>query len=498
MTENHQPADSSANSPIHSAAVPEMKVVQPLYQKAAGAFQSQDLDGLQALEEGWFVEFKDRIPDTAKLARSISSFANSHGGLLVIGAKEEQKTRRLGNLTPMSRADADQTMVRAREAVTAHVTPPPYFEAKAVAVASLDSDVDARWIVVISVPRGDHGPYLHSNGCIYVRVGDAASPHALADLTQQERLWANSLGRKTRIKSRIEELSKQFQVGTPSIHLVILADDPGSFTRSLTFEDFRELALAPNAQHSCPIFDQVQTLDTSLLARRTEQQVDAAGLFWDFDLNRRLHFIQIPIATHFWSGQEFDNRGDLFNLPELGAKLRERSAPEQLMILNLLPALYFLSVIIWKVKAVHQREGYTGQLKFNACAVECKGTTPFLGTPAYFSEVEATGFPYVMRDVGFFSPLDAPSNWPSFEVHHNAGTDGITADIDVVTSFGAFSRIGKSLGVSTFLSLGHIESGDDESKSKFDPLPLVNLFLSLQSSSFSFTSQNNPKATRTV
>lgn len=498
MTENHPPTDSSINSAVEQAAVPEKKLVQPLYQKAASDFQSQDLDGLQSLEEGWFVEFKDRIPETAKLARSISSFANSHGGLLVIGAKEEQKTRRLGNLTPMSRVDADQTIVRAREAVTAHVTPPPYFEAKAVALASVDSDVDERWIVIISVPRGGHGPYLHSNGCIYVRVGDAASPHALADLTQQERLWANSLNRKTRIKSRIEELSKQFRVGTPSIHLVILADDPGPSTRSLTFEDFRELALAPNGPHSSPVFDQVQTLDTSLLARRTEQRIDAAGVFWDFDHSRRLHFIQVPIATHFWSGQEFDNRGDLFNLPELGAKLRERSASEKLMILNLLPALYFLSVIIWKVKAVHQSEGYKGRLKFNACAVDCKGATPFLGTPAYFAEVEATGFPYVMRDVGFFAPLDDLSHWPNFEVHHDVGANGISADLDLLTSFVAFSRIGQSLGVSTFLSLGHRASSDDEAIPKFDPIPLVNLFLSLQSSSFSFTSQNNPRATRTA
>lgn len=498
MTENPPPTDSDTAAPTAPSAMSDEKPLQPLYRKPAGDFQSKDLDGLKSLEEGWFVEFKDRAPDTAKLARSISSFGNSHGGLLVIGAKEEQKTRRLGSLTPMPQADAELCVVRAREAVTAHVAPPLYFEAKAVEIDSLDESVVERWIVVISVPKGNHGPYLHSNGCIYVRVGDSASPHALADLTQQERLWADSLGRKARIKSRIEQLSQQFRVGTPSVHLVILADDQGSTTRHVTLEDFREVALAPHAQQGGPIFDQVQTLDTSLVARRTEQQVDAAGVFWDFDRRRSLHFIQIPIATHFWSGQEFDNRGEHFNLAELASKLQARAVPGNLMILNLLPTLYFLSVIIRKINSLHQREGYRGQLKLNACAVDCKGTMPFLGTPAYFSEVEASSFPYVMRDVGFFGVLDDASTWLNFEVNHEAAPGDTVLQIDVPTAFGAFSQIAQSLGISPFLSLGVRSGSDDGADVTVDATPLATLFADLHSNSFSFTSQQNPKASRTA
>lgn len=497
MIENHPLDDSQIATSFDASEVPEQTLVQPLYQKSAKEFQSEDLNGLYSLEEGWFVEFKDRAPETAKLARSISSFANSHGGLLVIGAKEAQKTRRLQSFSPMSRADAEQAIIRAREAVIAHMTPAAYFEANAVEVATLDKSVDERWIVVISIPKGNFGPYLHSNGCIYVRVGDAAAPHALADLTQQERLWADSLGRKARIKSRIEQLSNQFQVGTPSIHIVVLADKPGYPTKSLTLEDFREVSLLPHASNCDPIFDQVQTLDTSVVARRTEQQVDACGIIWDYDKIRRLHFIQLPIATHFWSGQDFDNRGDMFKLPELGQKLSARSVPGRLMILNLLPTLYFLSVIIRKVKMLHQREGYKGQLKLNACAVDCKCAIPFLGTPAYFSEVDSTNFPYVMRDVGFFEPLDDFDNWNCFSVNYDNLPESGLSQMDTVTAFGIFSRIGQSLGISPFLSLGVSGSRDDE-KFRFDPAPLVGLFMSLLNGSFSFSSQHNPKSGRTA
>lgn len=115
MTENPPTNDSDTAAPNAPSAMSDEIPLQPLYQKPAGDFQSKDLGGLRSLEEGWFVEFKDRVPDTAKLARSISSFANSHGGLLVIGAKEEQKTRRLGGFTPMSQADAEHCVMRARQ-----------------------------------------------------------------------------------------------------------------------------------------------------------------------------------------------------------------------------------------------------------------------------------------------------------------------------------------------------------------------------------------------
>lgn len=89
MTENPAPTDGHTAAPAAPFAMSDEKPLQRLYQKPAGEFRSKDLDGLKSLEEGWFVEFKDRVPDTAKLARSLSSFANSRGGLLVIGAKED-------------------------------------------------------------------------------------------------------------------------------------------------------------------------------------------------------------------------------------------------------------------------------------------------------------------------------------------------------------------------------------------------------------------------
>lgn len=492
MTENAIPTsvNITSNSDSSSETTEARRPHRLLYQKSADDFESEDIPLLSSLEEGWFVEFKDRLPDSAKLARSISSFANSHGGLLVIGAKEEQKTRRLAQLTPMSADAAAQCIVRSREAVSSHVTPPPFFEAKAVEVDSLgDAEAD-RWIVVVSIPKGSHGPYLHSSGCIYVRVGDAAAPQPLADLTQQERMWTDSMTRKAKIRARIEGLSDQIRQGAPSVHLAILADDVGSNPEQLIFDVFREIALETHVEGSGSVFDHVQTLDTSFVARRTERQVEVSSLLWDYDRLRRLHFIQIPVATHIWSGDKIDNRPDLFGLDVLAQKLSDRKVQGDLMILNLLPTLYFLSIILRKVQLLHTRQGFKGELKLNARVVDAKGTIPFLETPGYFSEVDATNFPYVVRDVGFFRSLDDPDSWLKLKVTRETNEFESKLKIDAVSSFVVFSNIAQSLGISPYVSFG-LRNSDF---STMDVELFAQMLGKVHTSSFSFAYQNNPKA----
>lgn len=465
---------------------------RPLFQKPAGDFESKDIPLLSSLEEGWFIEFKDRLPDTAKLARSISSFANSHGGLLVIGAKEEQKTRRLAHLTPMCAEAAEQCILRSREAVTSHVTPTPYFEAKAVEVDSLDGAIEDRWIVVVSVPKGARGPYLHSNGCIYVRVGDAAVPHPLSDLTQQERMWAESMTRKAELSNRIKSLSDQGRHGAPSVHLVILADDVDTSSEKLTFDEFREIALARHGKKVGAVFDHVQSLDTSFIARRTERRIEAGSLLWDYDRQRKLHFIQIPIATHVWSGDKLENSATQFGMEELAQQLSGRKTPENLMILDLIPTYFFLSIVIRKVHLLHKGQGFKGELKMNARVVDAKGTIPFLGTPGYFAEVEATNFPYVTRDVGFFAGLEDLSKWLSIAVESEAVTIDEDLQVDVANAMVLFSRIAQSVGIPPYVSLGI--RNDDFSTADWQPIS--GMIWKLYISNFSFTSQNNPKASQ--
>lgn len=466
----------------------------PLYMRSVFEMNNSNIPELKTLQEGWFVEFKEYAPDSGKLARSVSSFANSHGGLLVIGAKEEQKTRRLADFSPMTQAQADACILKVRESVTAHISPPPFFEARAMEIESLPEHDDHRWIVLISIPKGRIGPYLHSSGCIYVRVGDAATPFALTDLTLQERLWSESLQRKKRMRSRIELLSAQLKYGAPSVHVVILADEEvATNTNRFSFNDFRKLALSKHAEGADAIFDHAQTLDRSFVARRTEKKVDAASVVWDYDVSSRLHFIRLPIATHIWRDGIFESQSDekKFGLDSLSEKLRTSHVAEDVMVANLLPTLWLLSIIIHKVKMLHQNQGYSGKLWLNACAVDVNGTVPFLGTPMYFSEMEEIGLPYVLREVGFLHSLDEKSSWLSSSTTL-PGAEEFSSQIDVITSFALFAQLAQSMGISEYLSMGI----HDDPNIEANTAPLANLFTNLLSGGLSFKSEHNPRAAR--
>jgi predicted HTH transcriptional regulator len=51
-----------------------------------------DLQKLLTVTEGLFVEYKGFEPTPLKVAKSVASFANSHGGVLFLGVQADGKT----------------------------------------------------------------------------------------------------------------------------------------------------------------------------------------------------------------------------------------------------------------------------------------------------------------------------------------------------------------------------------------------------------------------
>ncbi|GHU52304.1 hypothetical protein FACS1894200_12850 [Spirochaetia bacterium] len=54
--------------------------------------QENDLQNLHTVSEGWYIEYKSILPDSKKIAKSIASFANSYGGLYLIGVVADKQT----------------------------------------------------------------------------------------------------------------------------------------------------------------------------------------------------------------------------------------------------------------------------------------------------------------------------------------------------------------------------------------------------------------------
>lgn len=132
---------------------------------------------LVAGREGKELELKEGLPRPAKVARSLCAFANTRGGLLLVGVTDQGRFRG----APHPR----ETMARLREIAAEHVDPP-------LAVQTGSVEVEGARVVWCSVPLSPARPHaaLRADGEreVVVRAGSSnrvASGATLAAIRPQ-------------------------------------------------------------------------------------------------------------------------------------------------------------------------------------------------------------------------------------------------------------------------------------------------------------------------
>ena len=136
----------------------------------AGASDSAR-DRLRALigaGEGRRVEFKSGLPRDAKIARTLGAFANTSGGVLLVGVRDR------GELCGLS--DAPAVIERLHRVARAELEPPVELELRALTL-------DGFRIVLGEIPLSPLRPHRQrSDGRVLVRVGASNRPAVGATL----------------------------------------------------------------------------------------------------------------------------------------------------------------------------------------------------------------------------------------------------------------------------------------------------------------------------
>ncbi|MGI6755244.1 MAG: ATP-binding protein [Atopobiaceae bacterium] len=157
--------------------------------KAIQDVQWSDLGQLKELDEGYVLEFK--VQDTSsvrrKIPKIIASFANSHGGWLVVGIDDVSK-----DIRPIPRGSADFSQM-VGELVRRHISPAPDFEARFLA----DPDNDAQSVGIVQVREGDFPPYI-ADGRVEIRLGSTSGPAGGGELVD---LYGKASRRRQEIQS---------------------------------------------------------------------------------------------------------------------------------------------------------------------------------------------------------------------------------------------------------------------------------------------------------
>jgi hypothetical protein len=445
-------------------------------------------DRIKGIEEGWFAEFKVSCPDSQKIAKSVSSFANAYGGVLFIGVQEDAKTRRFDHFVPVTRDAADATITRIRQAIEAHLQPCPFFEIRAIEIPDADAESDERWIIAVRVPKGERPPYLHSSGVIYTRKGDSASPTVLNDLGLLDRLWGESKESRRAIGKLVGFLSEQTRSSVPRLELAIHAKSDGEDPAlPITFERFRSIASTPVSPNSTAIFANSHTIGNSYIARYAGENPAAVAPSWEYDNRSGLHYISLPIASKWWRGGKFDPiaTGQWTHEPLANHLLSAYpDSHHELLILDLSPTLFLLSAIMFKVFKLHEAGNKNLTLRANFRASSVRNTVPYIELPRFAKRLASEPTPFIHRNIQFACSLDSPEDWISLRVEEVAPMLGM--NVELPNTIGLFVRIAQSLGIPGDVTLGA------EDPEKMDSEHISALFGNLASSNFSFSLVENP------
>ena len=149
----------------------------------------EDLDQLQALDEGFALEFKRTYNGCVqrKIPKIIASFANSRGGWLVVGIEDVTKA-----VCPIERPGADFSQTIG-ELCRRHVSPTPQFDCRFIA----DPNDRAQGVLIVQVFEGTFPPYV-ADGVVEVREGSTSGPAASDALVE---LYGKATKRRTELES---------------------------------------------------------------------------------------------------------------------------------------------------------------------------------------------------------------------------------------------------------------------------------------------------------
>ena len=154
--------------------------------------------------EGVRVEYKREIKHIPKI---VSSFANTHGGVFVIGAETDEQNKVKFPIQGISKKSGIEEQIQ-QSALTG------IYPAVMPEIISVDVPDSDNVVVIIRVDESVHAPHAIQNSTrVYIRVGSITQPYELADMDRLASMFKrreDSQAITSQILNRIEEKTEAF------------------------------------------------------------------------------------------------------------------------------------------------------------------------------------------------------------------------------------------------------------------------------------------------
>ncbi len=221
--------------------------------------------------EGIRVEYKETPVNIAKV---VSSFANTSGGIWVIGAKEDPATR-TGQLTglPKGPGYTEQIVQSCLTGVYPPLKP-------SVMEFPLEGAKD-KVVVVVKMEESTEAPHAIENSTrAYLRVANVSQPYELADMDRLEYLFKRRQSAESKRESLIETAREHCTlVGSPRIQVVICPTFPYQPIKSLDdIDQFVEERRFDSSHTNQAFYGQMRKIQDGMLNRSLHLELNKHGL----------------------------------------------------------------------------------------------------------------------------------------------------------------------------------------------------------------------------
>lgn len=372
--------------------------------KSFDEINPSDLEILFSVAEGWYVEYKQEVPNAGAVAKSVTAFANTYGGWLFFGIAEKSKDDAVAGAFPgIACEDADGVLQRIRQAVATHAQPSPYFTVKA-----LKGPVEAiglpegRCVIVAQVPWGPEAPYIHKDGRIYRRVGDGSEPRPENDRFILDQLWSRSAKITQEYAGWIgrELETSEAEEHAAYVRLFLIADFWGdhSSMNGISLRRLREIMLDVNGSYTTPFENVYQTSGGFVCRQTAGNDPELLGLTWKLGGNFQSEVI-IPLSK--FRHNSLDDLGNWLEGYEHTDRFLELCEKQRYLRPTVIDLNILLHVLlgIARIQTTLAKEfGWTGPV---FAKMEISGawrTIPFFDTSFVLNEYEKHGLPLSLRD----------------------------------------------------------------------------------------------------
>ncbi|MBS7472168.1 ATP-binding protein [Pseudomonas syringae] len=435
------------------------------FDKDLSDLDAADLAVLKTVAEGWYIEYKQEIPKADSIAKSVAAMANSYGGWVFYGVKEESKTNSVaGEFIGIAVEEAESALSKIRQAVAGAINPACHYEAKAILGPCYEIGLkESMCIICVVVPQSLEAPHVHSKGVIYRRIADGSEPVPETDRQMIDKMFQRSKQTIESFETWVEkdpELSEG-ESETPYLRLMI-APNLWNLPRKKISLDIGVIKSALNkieGRDSSIPFDTIYSSSSGIIARQCKGgDPTGARLTWQFyhDFSSE---VLIPLswikgdATHLRDEvHRYDFGNDFVNvLEESGVKTAK--------VVSLSILYHLIMGLVSAQREIFAQAGWSCSFYIKTKLLNVWRTVPFIDCKFYIDYLREHGIPVSLID-DITSPVGShPDTF--FCVNDNEEVTAESARVMLQTIW-CFIPIAEGFGIPIrYLMLEDSEQGRD-------------------------------------